>query len=137
MASLMTIFRQVEREGRRWGLVPMMRDGKVSVCELVDEMVPCQEGGIVKTQKGMAVVASLDENSPADAFCSILLHRVQRHHRDFMKMVAIREEREREAANREMEERRRDMRAHWRAKFIRSRTLFVPGSAPLEPGLRR
>lgn len=110
MASLAAIFRQVEREGARWGLVPVMRDGCVKVCEMVAEIPQQAPGKITIPVKVPRVVCSLDENSPLDAFAAVLLHRLKREHHDFMKLVRARQERLRRQGQAELDLRRRDLR---------------------------
>jgi hypothetical protein len=124
VASLATIFRQVEREGARWGLVPVMRDGKVAVCELVSEL-HSRPGTPVIPHKAPRVVCSLDEKSGLDAFAAVLAHRLRREHHDFMRLVRKRQDRLAAEARREMETRRRDLRAKLETLLIRRRIMSV------------
>ncbi len=86
MASLGTIFKQVEREGRRWGLFPVMKDGKVKVCENVYEL-PTRKDAPKIPQLSARTVCSLDENSPLDAFNAVLVHRMKRHAQDYHRQM--------------------------------------------------
>lgn len=126
MASLATIFRQVEREGPRWGLFPVMRDGKVSVCELVYELPERPRGCFVIPRKTPRVVCSLDESSGLDGFSAVLMHRLHRQHHDFMKLVNRRRDRLRAIEMRELQLRRRDLRAKIEAAAIRRRIMSLP-----------
>ena len=96
MASLSTIFRQVEREGARWGLFPVLRDGCVKVCERVAELDE-QPGHPAILTHTMRPVLSLNEHSPMDAFSGLLRHRLQRHQYDLAAMAKKRQERDRAA----------------------------------------
>lgn len=126
MASLATIFRQVEREGRKWGLVPLLRDGCVKVCEMVAEMrqhsIDCPVV-IVKTPR---VICSLNESSPVDAFAAILRSRRTRHNADILTSWNQRLRREREAAMRDAEQRQADFRAKWERLIIRQQIRSLP-----------
>lgn len=110
MPSLATIFRQVEREGARWGLVPVMRNGKVGVAQRVPSIPRHKPTSTVTLGETLEVICSLDENSPMDAFAAILRHRLGRQHADFMKMVRRRQERLKAAERRENEQRYEDLR---------------------------
>lgn len=121
MASLMTIYRQVEREGGRWGLYPVMRDGKISVCEMVHEIPPRSSDVSVMPHKSPRVVASLDENSGMDAFSAILRHRISRHVHDFSALVFA----SRARARAEEQKRIDDQRAQFRAWLHRSRGRII------------
>lgn len=93
MASLMTIFRQIEREGARWGLFPVLERDRVRVCEKVKELVTHGPRGLTSTRDAFRTVCSLNEQSGFDSFNSILAQRLKREHHDFMKMVITRERR--------------------------------------------
>lgn len=110
MASLAAIKKQVDREGARWGLSAVIRDGCVKVCEMVAEMQPCTNGGIHHPIKVPRYVCSLDESSPLDAWSSVLMHRMKREHFDFMKLVRARRDRLRKEAQTELDLRRSDLR---------------------------
>lgn len=110
MASLAAIKRQVDREGARWGLVGVIRDGCVKVCELVSEVSARPAGGTTIPHKVPRVVCSLDENSPLDAFAGVLLHRLKREHHDFMRLVRNRNDRLRREEQANADLRRKDMR---------------------------
>ncbi len=110
MASLATIKRQVDREGARWGLVGVIRDGSVKVCEMVAELPRRPRGATIVVDKVPRVVCSLDESSPLDAFASVLRHRLRREHHDFMKLVRNRQMRMRRDAQRDIDLRRIDLR---------------------------
>ncbi len=110
MASLAAIQRQVNREGKRWGLVGIIRDGAVKVCETVNEVLPRKQGCITVPEKTPRVVCSLDENSSFDAFAQVLAHRLKREHHDFMKLVNNRKARLRREAQAELDLRRSDLR---------------------------
>lgn len=125
MASLATIFRQVAREGARWGLVPVMRNGKVAVCEMVYELPQRRNDCPVIPRKTPRVVCSLDETSGLDAFAAILAHRLRREHHDFMKLVRKRRERLAAEAQREADLRRKDLRAKLETLLIRRRIMSV------------
>lgn len=125
MASLAAIFKQVEREGRRWGLVPVLRDGKVAVAEMLSEIPPVGPGRCVVPEKGPRVICSLDENSPMDAFALILSQRVKRHQHDFMRMVKARQDRIYAEQRAEADLRRKDLRAQLMARVVRGRQIFT------------
>lgn len=111
MASLAAIKRQVDRDGARWGLVAVIRDGAVKVCEVVSEITrPARDGTMQIPTKSQRVVCSLDESSSLDAFAMVLAHRLRREHMDFMKMVNRRRDRLRAEALKDIEARRRDLR---------------------------
>lgn len=76
MASLTTIARVVAREGAKWGLYPVIKDGKVKVCEKVAEL-PLRDGPKI-VEYSFRTVASLDESSGFEAFSAILMHRMSR-----------------------------------------------------------
>lgn len=75
MASLATIFRQVEREGRPYGLFPIYKDGKVKVCERAAQL-PQRKDAPKIVEYAPAVVASLDETSALDAWSAVLMKRL-------------------------------------------------------------
>ncbi len=127
MASLRTIFRQIEREGARFGLFPVMRDGKVSVCERVRE-IDIKRGSdrLTHVVEAPRVVCSLDETSPMDAWASILKRRLSRHQHDYMKMVRAHWRRQREQGERTMGDLKRDIKARVFSKIVRGRQLFLP-----------
>lgn len=125
MASLATIFRQVEREGRRWGLVPVMRADSVAVCEMVDEIPTRAKGSTVIPTKTPRVVCSLSPSSGMDAFASVLMHRLRREHHDFMKLVRKRQDRLRAAEQAKADDRRKDLRASLEKLLIRRRIMSV------------
>ena len=110
MASLMAIFRQVAREGARWGLVPVLRRdlGKVQVCEMVSEQTT--NGGITCPVKRPRPIMSLDESSPMDAWSMVLMHRLRREHHDFMKLVRNRQDRLKREQQAEIAQRGADLR---------------------------
>lgn len=110
MPSLATIFRQVEREGARWGLVPIMRGNKVAVAQKVAAIPRHKPTATVTPGETYEVICSLDESSPMDAFAAILRHRLGRQHADFMKMVKKRLDRLKAIERREVEQRYEDMR---------------------------
>lgn len=110
MPSLATIFRQVEREGARWGLVPVMRGNRVGIAQKVSTIARHKEGATVTPGEQLEVFCSLGEDSPMDAFAAILRHRLGRQHADFMKMVRKRLERLKAAERRENEQRYEDLR---------------------------
>ncbi len=110
MASLAAIFRQVAREGARWGLVPVLHADCVKVCEMVWELPPRPKGTAVIPRQVPRVVCSLDETSGLDGFSSVLLHRLKREHHDFMKMVRTRQNRLRAEAQAELSLRQADLR---------------------------
>lgn len=126
MASLATIYKQVEREGARWGLFPVIKDGRVKICEMVFELPPHSRGSTTVPHRSPRVVCSLDEQSPLDAFAMVLRHRLQRQHHDFMRMVRARAARLRAMQMREMEDRRRDLRARIERKVIRGQIMSLP-----------
>lgn len=125
MASLATIFRQVEREGRRWGLVPVIRDGQVKVCEMVAEIVARPPGCMVIPERIPRVVCSLDENSAMDAWSMVLQHRLKREHHDFMRMVRRRADRLAATARAEMDLRRKDLRSQIQSRVIQQRIMSI------------
>ena len=120
MASLATIFKQVAREGARWGLFPLMRDGKVKVCERVAEL-PLRENAPKIVEYAPRVVASLDENSGLDALSAILLHRISRFRHDFAAQM-IRAQSQRQAAEQQVVD---DRRKQFRAFLKRSNNRIV------------
>ena len=127
MASLRTIFRQIEREGARFGLFPLMRDGKVSVCEMVHELPP---GGrvdrLVQPHKAPRVVCSLDETSPMDSWASIVARCLSRHQHDYMKMVRKHWRRQSEEGQRKLDDMKRDIKARLFSKLVRGRVMSLP-----------
>jgi hypothetical protein len=129
MASLAAIFRQVEREGARWGLVPIMRDGKVAVAEMVSEIATRPAGSVVAPSRAPRVICSLDENSPMDAFSMILRNRIQRHNHDFAKLVLASRAKQARRDMAELEDRKRDLRAQWERRIIRGRITSMPAIA--------
>lgn len=124
--SLASIFRQVEREGRRWGLFPILRDGKVAVAEMVYELPKHQDGATVRPQKTPRVICSFDEDSAMDAFSMVLRFRAQRHHHDFMKIVMASQRKKHEAEQRIVDQRRKDLRKAIESRVIRQRLMFTP-----------
>ncbi len=127
MASLAAIFRQVKREGARWGLYPIMRaaEGKVAVAEMVNELPQRPHGCMVIPEKAPRVVASLDEDSGMDAFSAILRHRLTRFQHDFVAMIMKRQRREKEEAEAELRSRREQFRAFLRRS--NNRVISVGG----------
>ncbi len=110
MASLAAIYKQVAREGARWGLVPVLRDGCVKVCELVAEVSPRPQGCTTIPHKEPRVICSLNEESGLDGWSSVLLHRLKREHHDFMKLVRNRQARLKATQQAELDLRRKDLR---------------------------
>lgn len=128
MASLQAIYRQVEREGKRWGLVPIMRDGKVAVAEMVWELPRRDSNHVVAPVKAPRVICSFDESSPMDAFAILLRNRASRHRHDFMKLVRARQERLAAEQMAEIQQRRKDLRAEFEKRAIRGRIMFGGGA---------
>lgn len=127
MASLRTIFRQIEREGARFGLFPLMREGKVSVCERVLEHAPHGRADrLVQPARRDRVVCSFDETSPMDAWASVLARRFSRHQHDFMRMVKKRARRLHAEQQRTVEDMKRDIRARLFSRVVRQRVMSLP-----------
>jgi hypothetical protein len=101
-----------------------MRDGKVSVCEMVSEIPKRASNHVVAPTKAPRVICSLDENSAMDAFAMVLAHRIKRHEHDFMKLVKARQDRIRAEIQAENELRRKDLRAELMKRLIRGRVIF-------------
>lgn len=131
MASLQTIARQIEREGRAWGLFPEIRTNRVCVCELVYEMPRARDGCPVIPFKSSRVVASLDENSGMDAFACILRFRIQRHEHDFGKKMMAARAAEKAKAQAEID----DKRAQFRNWLRRSNNRIMTVGAPAAFGI--
>lgn len=126
MASLATIFRQVAREGRKWGLTPIIRDGKVKVCEMVATITQRSADSPVVVVKVPRVVCSLDGDSPLDAFAAVLRSRARRHQHDVMAMWNQRLARERADGERALADRRRDFREKFERLIIRRQVMSLP-----------
>lgn len=131
MASLATIFRQVARQGARWGLFPILRDGRVAVAEMVSERPRHRSGQMVKPHRAPRVICSLDEDSALDAFSMILKFRAQRHHHDFMKIVVASQAKKKAAEARELDQRRKDLRKAIESRVTRGRLMFTPSTGML------
>jgi len=137
--SLARIARQVQREGARWRLSPLIRDGKVWIVEYVPEIPPglSRPGRLVVPILSPRVVLKLDNDAAMDAWSMVLRRRMSRQFSDFMRLVKNRSDRLRKEEQRILDQLKRDVRVRTEAKFIRSRTLFGPGIQPLEPGIFR
>lgn len=128
MPSLSTIYKQIEREGARWGLVPVMRGDRVGVAQLVHE-IEGAAGSLVVPRMGMQVITSLGEDAPMDAFSAILRSRVTRHARDFAKVCAEQREARRALLQRDIDEEKADIAAHYKRRQLAPRIWSMPGFA--------
>lgn len=128
MPSLSTIYRQVEREGARWGLVPIMRGDRVGVAQLVPE-VEGAKGSLVVPTMGRQIVTSLGEDAPMDAFSAILRSRVTRHARAFAAICAEQRAARQALLQREIDEEKADIAAHYKRRLLSPRIWSMPGLA--------
>lgn len=128
MPSLSTIFRQIEREGARWGLVPVMRGDRVGIAQRVPE-IEGAAGSLVVPRMGLHVITSLGEDAPMDAFSAILRSRVKRHERDFAKVCAEQRNARRALLQRDIDEEKADIKAHYKRRLSAPRIWSLPGLA--------
>jgi hypothetical protein len=126
--SLSTIFRQIEREGARWGLVPVMRGDRVAVAQLVPELQGAA-GSLVVPVMGHQVITSLGEDAPMDAFSAILRSRVTRHARAFAAVCAEQRKARQALLQRGLDEERADIKAHYKRRLLAPRIWSMPGLA--------
>lgn len=127
MASLMTISNQVAREGARWGLYPIIRDGKVKVCARVAQL-PTRANAPKIVEYTHEVVASLDENSGLDAWSAVLLKRLTRFSGNIFNRAMAQKKAKEAAEQEEINARRRSFRA-W-LKRSSNRIISVNGLNP-------
>lgn len=128
MPSLSTIFRQIEREGARWGLVPVMRGDRVGVAELIPT-IEGAAGSLVVPRMEPRVITSLGEDAPMDAFSAILRSRVRRHEKAFA-AVCDEQRRARHAImQRDIDEEKADIKAHYKRRLLAPRIWSMPGLA--------
>lgn len=128
MPSLSTIFRQIEREGARWGLVPVMRGDRVGIAQQVPE-IEGAAGSLVVPRMGLQVITSLGEDAPMDAFSAILRSRVKRHERDFAKVCAEQRRARHAILQRDIDEEKADIASHYKRRLSAPRIWSLPGLA--------
>jgi uncharacterized small protein (DUF1192 family) len=88
MASVSAIVRQIEREGLRWGLFPLVRDGKVFVAERIP-VAYCEPGhGLGYVDHKLRAICSIDEEN---TFANVLRNRIERCEADLAERAAERD----------------------------------------------
>jgi hypothetical protein len=87
-----TIKRQVDREGARWGLFGVIRDGECFAA--ANGTVSSSRGGVGRVHKDPILICVVDEQHP---FSLVLAHRVKRGERDAMRRFKESEARRKKA----------------------------------------
>lgn len=124
MLSVESIRRQVEREGKRWGLVPVVRDGKVFVAEM-SAVVDAPHRGVGSVDYEPRLICSVDEDHP---FAAVLMARVQRSEWDLMDRYNRRRQAEKEASQKELEAILHTARSTAVRRYRKKRQVFaMPG----------
>jgi hypothetical protein len=118
--------RQVQREGPRWGLRPILRHGRAQVAEMVAEVDAPRGRGLGIVHRAPRVIASLDADSPLDAFAMLLENRIQRGDIDFMQRIDRRQARLKAQARADVEARWREVAETAKAR-LRGRVMSIPG----------
>lgn len=128
MPSLSTIYKQIEREGARWGLFPVWRGDRVGVAQKVP-VLDAMPGGVVVPRDDLQVITSLGEDSPMDAWSAILRLRVRRHERAFEKLVSEQRAAKRAAAQAVIDENKAEIKAYYTRRMLGPRIFSLPGLA--------
>jgi hypothetical protein len=119
MLSPETIKRQVDREGSRWGIFGVIKDGKCFAAAMGREASISGNMGTLDDEP--ILICSVDEDHP---FASVLAHRVQRGERDAMKRFRDAEARKRKDLDAQYESYAEPFRD--KARWILNRPLRVP-----------
>lgn len=126
MNSLADIYRQVQREGLKWGLFPVMAEDRVKVCEKV-KVFTRRKGHPTCVEWKTAVVMSLRPSSPPDAFSRILAQRMTRDRKHYLDSVKNFESSRKAKITSETDDRIADFYSTYKPQIERGRTVFTYG----------
>lgn len=127
-ASPKTIARQVARQGKRWGIVPVINDqGDVKACQKVRHLEV--RGGLGATRIDTMPICTVDEDAP---FSSALNCRVRDGETDLAARYKLHDRLERARLERQSKALEDEIRSVW---ATRNRITMLPGGIVLPSGL--